>query len=498
MRKLVIILVACALASLPVLGYTATESRLALVIGNGAYKNAPLRNPVNDATDIGRTLKRLGFQVTILRDASQRKMEDAIRSFGKELANGGVGLFYYAGHGMQVNGRNYLIPVDARIESPSDVQYESIDAGRVLGKMEDAGNNMNIVILDACRDNPFSRSWRSGHRGLARMDAPKGSFIAYATAPGSVAADGDGRNGVYTSNLLKYMNVPGLEIGKMFREVRVDVVKASGNKQTPWESSSLMGDFYFTPKNTSSANSDRAVNITKRQTPQNLNAEEELWEIVKTSTAIEDFQMFLDEYPDSRFSTHAKLKIQQLMRMRNAKAMTASVSQNTIDESNSGERRELLNRYKLALFPVKVVGSSEEHDYRSKLAINIVSGICKKEDKLDFKLSYKLAEGITNSTQLFLEKMSKEERQVWKKDSVFAPFEPDWGKIEKIGKSIDADLALLILIRPGSGANVDVHLFDYKEGKSYSRTHKHISYNDYPGGIRQNVIEAFDNFFEKQ
>jgi hypothetical protein len=221
--------------------------RLALVIGNSAYKTAPLENPLNDAEDMAATLTNLGFQVIFKKNADQRTMEDAIRYFGKQLRNGGVGLFYYAGHGMQVEGRNYLIPVDARIESENDVKYEAVDAGRVLGQMEDAQSQINIVILDACRNNPFSRNFRTGERGLARMDAPKGSLIAYATAPGEVAADGSERNGIFTKYLMKHMVEPNLPIEMVLKQARIDVARVTGGRQIPWEASSLMGNFYFNP-----------------------------------------------------------------------------------------------------------------------------------------------------------------------------------------------------------------------------------------------------------
>lgn len=224
---------------------TSGETRLALVIGNSNYANLPLKNPVNDARDISRALKNLGFQVIYEEDASRRRMDEAIRNFYQKLRNGGVGLFYYAGHGMQVNGRNYLIPIGARIESESDIEHESIDIARVLGKMEDAGNPVNIVILDACRDNPFARSFRSSRGGLARMDAPTGTIVAYATAPESVAADGKDKNGVYTKHLLKALTIPGLTIEQVFKHVRNNVITETGNRQIPWESTSLRGDFYF-------------------------------------------------------------------------------------------------------------------------------------------------------------------------------------------------------------------------------------------------------------
>jgi len=247
--------------------FSAHENRIALVIGNGAYKAAPLRNPVNDASDIAGALESLGFSVSLKTDTDQRSMERAIRDFGKQLRTGGVGLFYYAGHGIQVKGRNYLIPIGAAIESESDVKYESVDAGRVLGKMEDAGNNLNIIILDACRDNPFARSFRSSERGLAKMDAPTGSILAYATAPGSVASDGPGRNGLYTSALLKHMMTSGVKIEDVFKKVRIEVVNDSGKKQVPWESSSLIGDFYF--------NSPRGISIETRPPADTLQSKTE-------------------------------------------------------------------------------------------------------------------------------------------------------------------------------------------------------------------------------
>lgn len=229
-------------------GIQVQEKRLALVIGNGSYKSSPLRNPVNDAYDMACTLKKLGFEVMHKENGSQKAMEQAIREFGRRLRKGGVGLFYFAGHGIQVNGRNYLIPVDAEIETESDVKFEAVDAGRVLGKMEDAGNDLNIVILDACRDNPFARSFRTSTYGLAHMDAPVGSIIAYATAPGSIAADGEGRNALYTGHLLRNIVILGLTIEQVFKRVRDSVVKETGKKQVPWESTSLRGDFCFVPK----------------------------------------------------------------------------------------------------------------------------------------------------------------------------------------------------------------------------------------------------------
>ena len=223
-----------------------SEKRVALVIGNGAYKTGRLANPINDAQAMGRQLKALGFEVMVHTNLDQNAMKRAIIDFGRKLrGSGGVGLFYYAGHGMQVGGRNYLIPVGAQIEGESYVDVEAVDIARVMAAMGEARNRLNIVVLDACRDNPFARSTRSTSRGLAFSSAPRGTLIAYATAPGRVAADGKRGNGTYTEALLKHMKTPGLPVEEMFKRVRADVMSESGGKQTPWESSSLTGRFEF-------------------------------------------------------------------------------------------------------------------------------------------------------------------------------------------------------------------------------------------------------------
>jgi len=224
----------------------ATEQRIALVIGNSAYSSGPLKNPVNDATDMATMLKKLGFSVTLKKNAGLQEMEEAIESFGNSLKRGGVGLFYYAGHGVQVNGTNYLLPIGAKINKEADVKYQAVDANKILDEMATANNGLNIVMLDACRDNPFARSFRNATRGLAIVSsAPSGTFISYSTSPGNVARDGDGRNSPYTSALLQYMQAPGLTISDVFINVRAKVKKETG--QVPWELSSLEGQFYFMP-----------------------------------------------------------------------------------------------------------------------------------------------------------------------------------------------------------------------------------------------------------
>ena len=227
--------------------------RNALVIGNSNYTRVTsLKNPINDANDMAAALEKKGFQVIKVLDANRSRMRAAIRKFEDRIRKGGVGLFFYAGHGVQVNGENYLVPVDANVQRQHEIDDEAVRASAVLGAMEEARNGLNIIILDACRDNPF-RSFRSLNSGLAKMDAPTGSILIYATAPGDAASDGGGRNGLFTSYLLKHMDTPGLAIEPMLKRVRIDVMKASGKTQTPWESSSLTGDFYFAPKGSASA-----------------------------------------------------------------------------------------------------------------------------------------------------------------------------------------------------------------------------------------------------
>lgn len=219
--------------------------RVALVIGNGAYGSSPLANPVNDATDMAHTLERLGFVVVKETNSSKKSMIQAISRFSTLLKRAEIGLFYFAGHGMQINGRNYLIPIGVNVAEESDVEFEAVAADRVIAKMRGAGNRLNMVVLDACRNNPFKRSFRSGSQGLARMDAPKGTVIAYATGPGSVAEDGGGRNGTFTKHLLQALQRPGLAIQDIFNEAGMGVMAETDDRQIPWTSNTPIPRYYL-------------------------------------------------------------------------------------------------------------------------------------------------------------------------------------------------------------------------------------------------------------
>ena len=283
-----------------------SDKRIALVIGNGAYiKAPPLKNPPNDARDMAATLKALGFDVTIGININQRTFKQLVREFGLKLKAGGSGLFYYAGHGIQTKGRNYLIPVDADIQSEAEVEDSSVDVGLVLNFMDDAQNGLNIVILDACRNNPFAKSFRSASGGLAQIDAPTGTLIAYATAPGNVASDGADQNGLYTSELLKQMRIPGQSATDMFMRVRSEVMNKTGKKQVPWEASSLIGSFYFSsqPKNTAGTPTGETPTEPKFDASA---FELSYWETIKNSTDPADFQAYLNKFPNGKFEDLAK------------------------------------------------------------------------------------------------------------------------------------------------------------------------------------------------
>ena len=236
----------CLLFSVIFLFALSAEQRTALVIGNTAYEGmSRLRNPANDARDIGRKLSGLGFEVTTLIDGTQKQMDDAIYTFGSSLTEGGVGLFYYSGHGAQYEGENYLIPVNATIRNAAELRYKAVPAGIVLEYMNTAHNPLNMVILDACRDNPFAGA-KSGTKGLTVVSKlPKGSIIVYATAPGQTAEDGTGKNSPFTEAFLKHVGTDDLNVKDLFDRVGREVSQGTRDRQRPWISHDFYGEFSF-------------------------------------------------------------------------------------------------------------------------------------------------------------------------------------------------------------------------------------------------------------
>ena len=296
------VLVVCLQAALP----ASAETRIALIIGNSDYARANLRlaNPVNDATAMQRALQQAGFETIVRLNAKRLDFYRAVEEFSTKIARDphAVGLFYYAGHGVQSDGVNYLIPVDAEIESDADLEANAFDVNRVLRGMSMAQNEMNIVILDACRDNPLPRTRRGMERGLARMQAPSGTFIAYAAAPDQSAQDGGrGGNGVFTGELVKAMSEPGLPLEQMFKRVITGVDAQTHGKQRPWSEASLQGDFYFHAA--LPAMVARQADMDPRQ------VELTFWESIKDSRNPADFEAYLKKYPHGEFAGIANNRV---------------------------------------------------------------------------------------------------------------------------------------------------------------------------------------------
>jgi uncharacterized caspase-like protein len=286
--------------------------RVALLIGNNNYSTTPLRNAVNDAKDLGDALKDLGFHVIVKENASRREMIEAIREFDKALEGASAALFFYAGHAMQFKERNYLIPIDAAMGSEEDVTFFSVEVAQIFDRMDRARTRYNFIILDACRDNPFAASFKVSSAGLAQMSTPSGTLIAYATSPGSVAADGFGRNGIYTKHILQNIKVPDLPVEIMFKRVREAVERETRKLQTPWDSSSLKGDFAF---NATGKPAVAAAPVAGGPSADiTLQIEREFWVSVRDSNRADDIQAYLDKYPQGNFAALARNRLDALVR----------------------------------------------------------------------------------------------------------------------------------------------------------------------------------------
>jgi hypothetical protein len=387
--------------------------RVALVIGNGNYtKAATLKNPTNDAADMSRTLKDLGFEVFSGTDLNKREMENLIRQFGNRLLESkGVGLFYYAGHGVQVKGENYLIPVDADIPQEDEIAYEAVPVGRVLVKMNSAENDLNLVILDACRNNPFARSWRGTRAigkedGLAKISPPTGTLVLYATEPGKVASDGEGRNGLFTEALLKQIKRPNIEYDQMVRAVSADVWEQSNKQQLPWKEGNSLKTFYF--KKTKDGNTE---------TPNANLAETAFWRTIENSNDKQDFENYLSRSETGEFSgTYRAVAELKLNQIRKADARTSF-----------SRLRELAG---------KLTKFSYVHDFSDGLArVLVVSGY--KEDAKEGKTTLYKAGYIDETGKLVIPAIYESASDfsyglaaVGSGDS----FTGKWGFIDKTGK----------------------------------------------------------------
>jgi hypothetical protein len=275
------------------------ERRVALVVGNAKYETSPLTNPTNDSSDVAAKLKSYGFDVVYRENLKIRQIGSMLREFKTKLTPGATALVFYAGHGLQVRGENYFPVVDADIQSEEDIQNQSIGLKQVMDILEEAKTRTNIVLLDACRNNPFERKTRSLSRGLASVNAPSGTMIAYSTRPGSVAEDGAGRNGLYTEQLLKLMD-NRKPIEQVLKQLVSSVKAASKGRQEPWAEGSLEGDFCF-----GGCQDENAEKIK-------LSADIALWESIIGSTSVADYERYLAAYPSGTFATLAKKTLDNL------------------------------------------------------------------------------------------------------------------------------------------------------------------------------------------
>lgn len=285
------------------------EQRIALVIGNSAYHNSPLSNPGNDARAMAAKLESHGFDVVSREDLTTRQISETLREFRSRLVPGGVALFFYAGHGVQIKGINYLPSVDADIRSEEDVPLNSINLNQVLEIMDEGKTRLNLIFLDACRNNPFMRSFRSAAGGLARVDAPSGTLISFATRPGSVAADGEGDHGLYTQHLLAQIGVPNRPIEQDLKRVVAGVMEDSKGQQEPWMEGSMVGDFYFA--GSSEATSASADPVPARRISDSAAFELSFWDSIKDSENAGDFRAYLQQYPEGRFAPLASSRLRR-------------------------------------------------------------------------------------------------------------------------------------------------------------------------------------------
>ena len=309
------------------------ENRVALVVGNAKYAEVDaLDNPERDATLIAAKLRSVGFDVTVILNSSLQELKKGVSEFGVKLRTGGketVGLFYYAGHGLQSFGTNYLLPVDISLNDPADLDLVAVEASAVLKQMYSARNRTNIVILDACRNNPFDAIPEFGDNGLAEMRAPGGTFLSYATSPGEVALDGTGQNSPFSAALANELLTPGLPIELVFKQVRVSVLEKTNGRQIPWDTSSLTHPFYFSSPDHSS---------------EQLAAERRIWETAKSSNDLNQLKLYLQTYPNGNFRQDAEFLITALTASEESSADALAIQSS---KSNSMEK-ELIAKARLS------------------------------------------------------------------------------------------------------------------------------------------------------
>ncbi len=319
------------------LAFPAVSKQYALVIGNSEYQFDSLANPANDARAMAKLLTEKQYEVSLKLDLNAQQMYAAIDAFSRKLyQEDAVGLFYFAGHGVEVEKRNYLIPIGAEINNETEVQFKAVDVGLVLKHMQKAGNPLNLLILDACRNNPFLSDSRSLSRGLAKMNPAQGTLVMYATSPGTVASDGAGENGLFTKHLMASMNKPGLKIEEVLKSTAQAVYKESAGEQLPWYDGMILGDYYFTLETEQNAVLEPVSAAASPQSDQQ--AEILFWQTIKNKDQLQYFESYLQQFPQGLFTSLAKLEIEKLSQQN-----TATKARLNVNVSPEHARVRILN-----------------------------------------------------------------------------------------------------------------------------------------------------------
>ena len=442
-----------------------------LVIGNSDYLyTKSLKNPLNDANDFAEKLKSLGFEVISGTNLNMRQTETLIREFGTRLIQTrGVGLFFYAGHGLQYRGDNYLIPVDADILAEDEIKYKAVNVGLLLGKLETAKNNLNLIILDACRDNPFAPKWSASrdlgeNGGLAKMSAPTGTMLIYATQPGNIASDGEGRNGLFTGALLSRIDEPNVELDRLIKNIANDVAEKSNNKQTPWKEGIVLGDFYFVKQeskpSTQSANNESSVTPPTNTASTVSNArqrEDNAWNLVKNSLNADDYKFFLEEFPSGVYSIQAKRKIEQF----------------AWDEARNSENKSVVLAY-LEKFPDGLNSAAARIKLRQlESRQSTVAAVVPEANKKETAVETEVADNDSEKKQeAIVEKIAPVKKgkieSVVKTPKTNLPTRKLTGKLPKVTSRAD-DLGIEFILIPAGGFLMGASSTNIAESKKMAR-----------------------------
>ena len=465
-------------------------NRLALVIGNSNYQHtSPLKNPSNDADLIAGKLKTIGFDVLTNKDVTLSGTQQLINKFAKKIKDIGedaIVLFYYAGHGIQYNGENFIVPVDANLGSDTDIILQGVNTSIILKIIELSGAKTNVVILDACRNNPFPAVSRSVSQGLARMDSPSGSFIAYSTAPGEVALDGTGKNSPYSQALAQYITEPDLTLEAVFKKVRRKVYYETKKAQTTWESTSLIDEVYLV---------DRGTDATTNKTLQNDNSasavqEENFWNQIRDKGDVKLFETYLQMFPAGK---HRDIALAQLPR---ADDVTKKIKPHTQKFDFSDEELEArfakFNGILSLLTDKSTQRAIMSYDrYTSWCCKDMRKGPTGKERYIQYGLyeiypldwgQYKLWAKLDASTVALMEKHSSDNQQYWPQKFRQLPLQ------KPAFDNLDNAAAALI------NAFLELHPINNKAAKYYSND---LFQFDNAKGARKlhtTLAPAFQNF----